>query len=119
MKYSPPFAGFLQAAGLALYVGLFVAFANYLGNTFAVGTPVLGMFSALFAFVTSALICGTIALGYPLYLFSDGEKRRAMHVVFWTAGWLVVGFILILVAGYSFSAFTLAPDPGLTTLEAY
>ena len=56
------------------------------------------LFVTLFA--ASALICALLTLGYPIILFLDKKNtKEAVHLVGFTAGWLVLfvlGIIVIL-----------------------
>lgn len=95
MKYSAKVIGFLQAFGLAAYVASFAfsvqTLAPLLQARFPIDPePVLPITLVLLAFVTSALICVSIAFGYPVYLYLHAKKESAMPVVLWTALWLVV-----------------------------
>ncbi len=56
----------------------------------------------LLAFVISALICGSLILGYPLLLFSSGQHNEAMKIVLWSLLWLVVLALCIALIGFSF-----------------
>ena len=50
----------------------------------------------LLAFVTSALICSTIAFGYPARLFFQDKKEMALRIIFWNIVWLIAAFALFL-----------------------
>ena len=106
MNRPPALIALLQVIGVVAYVLLFVAGLNYLnapdGPIFE-NNPAASMTFMLLAFVTSALICGALILGYPLHLYLSGEKRRAVTVVAWSALWFVI--ILALFAGWSLMAY--------------
>lgn len=90
MKYSPTTIGFLQAAGLFIYISLFANLAMFFGNHFpAPHDPVLQITVFLLAFVISALICGSLVLGYPIVVFFHGEKKEAPKTVAMSIVWLV------------------------------
>lgn len=99
MTKSPVWTGLLEALGVAAYVGIFVTAVNVgsgiFGRDVQLG-PFLSMALVLLLFVTSALICGSIVLGYPIYLFASGEKSRAVKTVLWTAAWLVACVLIVL-----------------------
>ena len=102
MKHSPKAIGLLQAAGLALYVGLFAAIAFRvreftMGEGFPVH-PIVGISLFLLAFVISAVISGSIVLAYPAVLFFDGRRRDALKIIFWSAVWFVAIFFLVALA---------------------
>ncbi|MEY4731616.1 MAG: hypothetical protein RL681_562 [Candidatus Parcubacteria bacterium] len=100
MKHTPQTIGALQAIGLVLYIMLFATGVQTVSSYFPdkeLG-PQLGITLFLLLFVTSALICSSIALGYPIKLFFVESKRsEAMHVVGWTIGWLLAFGLLFIV----------------------
>ncbi len=90
-KFSKDFVAFLEAAGLAFYV---VIFAIVVQNAEAwlparVDNPLIGMSSLLLVFVFSALLSGSLLLGYPIHLFLDGKRKEAAIMVLQSALWLV------------------------------
>ncbi len=93
----------MQALGIAGYVLIFVTLATHAGSILPAQPfehhPAFGMMAFLIAFVVSALVCSSLALGYPAHLFFGGERKAALHVVLWTAVWLVVAFIAIFALG--------------------
>ena len=102
MKLSPRFIGFLQAAGLTLYVAGFAIFATHIqewARARGVASPTLGITIFLLAFVISALISGSLLLGYPLVLFFGGKKAEALKIVLWSALWLLVCLAFVTVFG--------------------
>ncbi len=92
MKISSWTAGLLQAAGVTLYVVLFVLVLQSVIPVDAKLGQVAGPIFMLLAFATSALICSSIVFIYPIQLFFNGHKTRAVQTVLWTAGWLVLIF---------------------------
>lgn len=106
MKTSPRVIGLIQASGLALYVGLFAALIQQIQNWFPpTGVqlpPGMGIVLFLLAFVISALICGSLILGYPILLFSSGKHREAVKIVLWSLLWLVAIAICIALISLSF-----------------
>jgi hypothetical protein len=96
-KLSPPFIGFLQATGLALYCSL-VALVFFNGERlFGSGGKTFVPFTMLSLFVVSALICALIALGYPFIIFWDKKNtKQALKLVGFTAGWLLLFVVLTL-----------------------
>lgn len=98
MKRSPALVALLQVSGVILYVLALVSTINYFSTHAQYSdfdNPLLGMSIFLLTFVTSALICGSLILGYPVQLFLDNEKRRAIEIVLWSAAWLVIVLLLI------------------------
>ena len=93
----------LQAAGLVLYVSLFASTVQQFGQwsmtrSVQVG-PVLGITVFLLAFIISAIICSSIALAYPIFLFFGGKQKDAVKIVLSTLVWLIVFFIAFLIIG--------------------
>jgi hypothetical protein len=101
MKNSPRIVGFVQAAGLACYVVLFVTLIQQAQNWPLFHgfrpTPTISMILFLLAFVISALVCSSLILGYPLWLFSSGKQHEAMKTVLWSLLWLIVIAICIII----------------------
>jgi len=95
----PCFISFIQALVLSIYCGI-VALLMWQGeNLFGKMTNFLGPVLFLILFVASALICGLIVLGYPIYLFWQKKERvLALKIIGYTAGWLVF-FIILLIIG--------------------
>ncbi len=93
MKFSPKILAFFQALGLALYVGLFAIFAIHVPPWFEKNQathPALGIILFLLAFVISAVISGSIILGYPIFLFFEGRRKDALKIVLWSVVWLLL-----------------------------
>jgi len=96
-KLSLEFIGFLHAAGIVAYCGMvgivMLDGEKWFGNMNNYAGPML----VLTLFVTSGLVTGLIAFGYPIILFWDEKKaKEAMKLVAYTAGWLVVNILLIM-----------------------
>ena len=89
-KLSLEFISFLQALGLTIYVSL-VGLLMQNGNAiFGQMDTFLGPTLFLIIFVLSAVICGLFFGYYPFILWSEHkETKKAVRVVFYTAGWLV------------------------------
>lgn len=91
--------GFLQAAGLAAYVGLV---ATLISHGEQLGEKVNNFWGPLLflsLFVFSASVCALIFAGYPFWLvWEKKQTKQALSLVFYTLGWLFV-FVLLLI-GY-------------------
>lgn len=89
-KLSLEFISFLQALGLTIYVSL-VGLLMWQGNTiFGQMTTFLGPTLFLLLFIFSAVVCALLFGYYPFILWSEHkETKKAVRVVFYTAGWLV------------------------------
>ena len=102
MKHSPKIKGLLEAAGLALYVSLFAVVSQQIQPWLMAlnpkPQPMLSIILFLLAFIISAIICGAIIFGYPITLFFDGKKSEALKIVFWSAVWLIIFFVIFAIA---------------------
>ncbi len=97
--FSLDLISFLQALGVLVYCGL-VGLLMWRGEQFfgPIHTPLEPILFVVL-FTTSALICGLLVLGYPIYLFWDRKKTaEALRLVGLTAGWLIIFVLLIILA---------------------
>lgn len=86
----------LQAFGLAIYISSVGTSIWNAGNWVPV-KGALGPILFLTVFSVSVLICGFLALGYPVYLFWIRDKKiEAIRVVAYTTKWLVLFLVLVL-----------------------
>lgn len=101
MQKSPKFIGLLQALGLLSYISLFAftvrTLSTFVHPFFDEQNSVLPIMIPLLTFVTSALICSTIAFAYPVRLFIQDKKDAALRVILWTTLWLLVIGLVFLV----------------------
>jgi hypothetical protein len=107
---SPKLVGFIQAAGLTLYISLFAFFVQQGQNWFLAHhvqlNPASGIMLFLLLFIISAIICASIMFAYPLTLFFNGDRGQGIKIALWSLIWLVV--IAIFIALISF--FYLSPQ---------
>lgn len=92
-RRTPLFVGFLQSLTLSLYIFLVGSLMTNSKDWFSgvQDLPILAPMVMLTLFIFSAVISGTIVLGYPLYLFWIEKKvKRALTVVFATALFLLI-----------------------------
>jgi len=100
-RLSLPFVAFLQALGLIIYC-LFVGLIFWKGSAwFGPQTNLFGPMFVLILLVVSVLICALISFSYPFFLWQKNKTTKALRLVTYTTGWLVVFtltviFILIL-----------------------
>jgi len=96
-KLSLPLIGFIQAIGLTIYCSL-VALIFWRGNEwFGKMNNLLGPTLVLSLLVVSTLICALIALGYPVWIFWEKkDTKKALRLVAYTAGWLALFVILVM-----------------------
>ncbi len=89
---------FLQSLGLAIYISA-IGILMWNGNKWFPVKGALGPIFVLTLFSVSILICGFLALGYPVYLFWEKKERiKAIRIVAFTTAWLILFLILILFA---------------------
>ena len=82
--------GLVQTLRVITYVAIFATVAFNLGQHIKVASPILSAITVLTAFVTSALICGSLVLGSPALLALKGQIRQAIMILVWSAVWLVI-----------------------------
>jgi hypothetical protein len=101
MKKNPIFISFLQALGLSSYISL-VAVIFWKGDEwFGQANNYLGPALVLTLLVASALTCGAIALGYPLYIALDKKKtQEAIKIVVYTTLWVIIFFAIVAIARF-------------------
>ncbi len=96
-KPSLNFLAFLQALGVLVYCGL-VSYVMLNGNSwFGPMASVLGPLLFLTLFVASALVTGSLVLGFPIKLFwIDNKKKEAINLLVQTTLWILV-FVTLLI----------------------
>jgi hypothetical protein len=87
--------GFIQALGLTCYVAVVVSGIDLMSRMQFPDNKILAPMTFLLLFVLSALISGAIMLGYPLTLFLDRERKKALCVIAWSAAWLLCFLVLV------------------------
>ena len=94
-NFAPQKVGLVQAGGVVAYILTFASLVSAIEQTGRPDPPqILAMVFFLTAFVTSALICGTLVLGYPILLLLEKQTKRAVEVLVWTAGYLGLAILL-------------------------
>lgn len=103
IKTSASAIGFIQAAGLTLYVIVFALVVSRAQSWFRLQDiqpePRVSIILFLLAFVISVLVCGSVILGYPTIKFFDGKRAEALKTILWNGIWLVVIFLGIAILG--------------------
>lgn len=56
----------------------------------------IGPIAFLLLFTLSAFVVGLLGLGKPIMFYFDGKKKKAVTLVFLTAGWLFIFTIIML-----------------------
>lgn len=92
---SPAFAGLVQAVGIFAYimVGIGVGSSVLFQQMIPSPSPMLSGMLFLMIFSTSALVCATIALFYPVKFLLEKRVRDAVTVVLSMVAWM---FVIIL-----------------------
>lgn len=86
-----------QALGLTAYCGLVGMIFWKAEEWFGRAPDYLGPVLMLTLFSTSALICALLTLGYPAFLlWKKNQPVNALKLIGWTAGWLMLIVLLIL-----------------------
>lgn len=95
--------GFLQALGVAAYITVVAVFMQNAIKWFGPLNNFLGPIIMLTLLSVSVLICGFIALGYPIKVFwIKKQPKKAMKIVGYTTAFLFV-FLALVVACLSLS----------------
>jgi hypothetical protein len=102
IKFSPAFIGFLQTAGFLSYLALFAALIINGNNIFGpVNKTILGPMLTFSLFTFSAIICASVMLAYPFYIFWEKKDfKKAALIVANSVFWLllfIIGAIVCLI----------------------
>lgn len=89
--------GLVQAVGVATYITLLITFFTGFAPRFEHDSMFLAPIIFLMVFVTSALICGSLMLAYPLWLTVQGRIKDAAEVVVWGIVWLLAILLSIII----------------------
>jgi hypothetical protein len=92
IKLSPAFVGFLQTIGFLSYLALFAALIMNGNAIFGpVNKTILGPMLAFSLFTFSAIICASVMLAYPFYIFWEKKDfKTAAQIVASSAFWLFI-----------------------------
>lgn len=93
--YRQTLLGLLQAAGLVVYCGAVATLMLNLPAIFGKQPGIFGIVFFLVLFVLSAVISGSIVLGYPAYLALNGRYKEGAQLVAWTVGWMLALLVLV------------------------
>lgn len=101
LKNKPVLSSFLSSTILFAYIAGVSLFLNNAEKIFGKKPEVVGVILMLSLLVFSALICGLLLLGGPIYLYLENTKKTALrmlayNVIFFLAGGLII-FVLILI----------------------
>lgn len=110
-KLAPPLVGLIQAVGICAYVLLLSGLAFYTGSHGAPDPgPVFAMAGILFVFCFSAALCGTLFLGYPLYVFLvEKRPKDAFLMPVWTVVWMIIPALCMTIYVFLFTTPGMAP----------
>ncbi len=91
----PAVIALIQALGLSAYIALVASLMYRIGDLMPTpNSPILGISFMLMLFVLSALVCGSIMLGYPLLLAKEGKIKKAIEIVGFSMIWIFVIMLL-------------------------
>lgn len=92
----------MQGLGLAAYVSLVGAVLWRGDEWFGPANNFLGPVLVLSLLVASALICGGMALAYPLYLALEKKRtKEAIRIVVYTTLWVLIFFTALALVNLS------------------
>jgi hypothetical protein len=81
---------FLNSAAVMIYITSVALIMQNAEKLFGKMKDTLGPVAFLLLFVISAAIVSTLVFGWPIYLFSNNEKREAIIRLGLNLGWLFV-----------------------------
>jgi len=88
---------FVHSFGVAIYIGAVATFMTNANAIFGKEDMIVTSIAALLLFSLSALVVGALLIGKPIMLFLEGKKKEAVQMVFASAGWLLLFFLIALV----------------------
>ncbi|MDD3521258.1 MAG: hypothetical protein PHU65_08520 [Actinomycetota bacterium] len=90
--------GLYQSLGLAAYCILVLFIMNNISKLFdsSRNMEIIQGFMFLTIFIVSALVTGSIALAHPIFLASRNRIKEGVFIVFSTAAWSIIFFIVAL-----------------------
>lgn len=86
----------LHSIGVLVYIGLVVTFMQNAEKIFGKEDKPIGGVTFLLLFVTSATIVGGLVIVKPVMLYLDGEKKNAVKMFVYTAGWLFLWLVAVI-----------------------
>ncbi|MFZ5364460.1 MAG: hypothetical protein ACOZAG_03185 [Patescibacteria group bacterium] len=90
----------INAIGVFAYVILVVWVITNGDKIFGQMQNFWGPVSFLLLFIFSALVCGILVFGRPIYLWFDNAKKEAIKMLLFTVGNLFVIFLLALLVNF-------------------
>ncbi len=90
----------IDAVGVFAYVMLVVWVITNGDKIFGQMQNFWGPVSFLLLFIFSALVCGILVFGRPIYLWFDNAKKEAIKMLLFTVGNLFVIFLLALLVNF-------------------
>jgi hypothetical protein len=85
----------IDAVGVFVYVLLVALLLTNAPNIFGQMSNFWGPAAFLLLFVFSALVCGLLVFGWPVYLWFDGAKKDAVKTLLYT---VIDLFVILLLA---------------------
>ncbi len=97
-KIKFPHWALINAAATYLYILLVGWFMSNVEHMFDPKPSFWAPVAFLLLFVFSATMTGLLVLGRPIYIYLNGQKKEAWHLLFWTIGWIFVGGVITFIA---------------------
>jgi len=85
----------LSASGVLVYIFTVAWFMNNAQDLIGKIEGSVPAVLFLLLFVFSALITGLLVLGKPILLYLEGKKNNAVKLLFYTAGWMFLMFVVV------------------------
>lgn len=84
-----------HSLGVLAYIALVAAFMQNAEKIFGKADKPIGTVTFLLLFVMSATIVGGLVVVKPVMLYLDGDKKSAVKMFIYTAGWLFLWLVLV------------------------
>jgi SNF family Na+-dependent transporter len=88
---------FLNSLGITIYISGVSLLMIYGEQIFGKMDNFLGPVAFLLLFVVSAAITGALAVGKPVILYLNKQKKEAVKLFFYTIGWLALLTLIALI----------------------
>lgn len=90
-------AGFLNALGAIIYIGLVATLMTSSNRLFMGAGPFVSSMAIICLLVLSAAIMGAIILGRPILWYFNGRKEESIKLFLYTVGWFFVFTMIIFI----------------------
>lgn len=86
----------IHSIGVLVYIALVVTFMQNAEKIFGKEDKPIGSVTFLLLFVTSAAIVGGLVVIKPVMLYLDGDKKSAVKMFVYTASWLFLWLVVVI-----------------------